>query len=343
MNMKMDVAHFNPKELKILDESLGGPFIVPHTTTRHYGPLETLLEQNPHVERLFMKEYERHAKGGQIGEILMNAERLRKMGRNGDSEIAYIGPRTKELFNRMMHGGSTNPGTKKPEYFGLGNLIGGIGNTLKGIGKGAINTVGNIGKGVVNGVKGLAGHAVHGAKSAVTGIANNLPGMVIGGLMGGPPGALAGATAQSTLSNMGGGGHGGGGGGFTMPQMPTSLSDLGNQFMNSSLGKQALGIGQNAMQQGTQLYNNTMKQGNQLYNDTMQQGQGLYNNAMQQGQDLYNQGNQAYQGAMAQANDMMQPSQGPSMMDQFVQNNPYARAAQSAYQAYNQPQTGYGY
>lgn len=122
-----DYAHFNPQELKVLDRAQGGPTFIPGTSIRHYAGLENNM---PQMEGLLNKRYERFAKGGQPGEFMRQADEMRKRGRNGDSEIAVIGPRTRKVFNHLMNGGSINPVTKKCEYFGLGDFFSNMGSKI---------------------------------------------------------------------------------------------------------------------------------------------------------------------------------------------------------------------
>lgn len=306
MMHKMKLAHFNPKELEELDSWQGGRTDAADDL-RHLSGVEELLS-NPENEKIILKSYERHAKGGRIGELLQQADQMRHKGRHGDSEMALVGPNTLRIFNKLLNGGSVNPGTKKHEFFNLGGFLGGVGRTLSG----GFNTMGStLGQGVNNIIQGPGRQL---ASSAM----NALPGAIMGGLEGGPEGALAGAS----YSMMGG------------QQAPQSLGQAGHQFMNSPMGQNAMNSSygqraQNMYQQGSHLYN----QGRNLYNKGqqfaqsptgqamlnssygqraqqmaspyIQQGQQAYN----QGQNMYNQGQNAYNQADQGYQNMMQQGQ----------------------------------
>ena len=159
--MKLIIAHFNPKELETLDEKQGGRTYIPGTDTPHYKGLEKLFE-DPENEARFMKAFENHAAGGMIGESKREIENMRTKGRFRDSVMAYIGPNTRRIFDRATAdltgntGKNENPMTKKPEYFGLSKMLGGIGRGVSKFATGA------------------------------------LPGAIMGGMMGGPAGAMEG-------------------------------------------------------------------------------------------------------------------------------------------------------
>lgn len=287
---KLKLAHFNPKELEELDSWQNGRTDIGGSDLRHLSGVEKLLS-NPDNEKIIMKSYEKHAKGGRIGDLLRDADRMRHKGRNGDSEMALIGPNTERVFNRLMHGGSVNPHTGKCEYFNLGGFLGGIGKTLKG----GMN-------GIMQGpVKQLAGTAM-----------KALPGIIQGGMMGGPEGALAGGAA----SMLGGGNGGAGGGG--------SSGSLGQMFMNSPMGQSKYGqMAQNMGNQAQQMYgrgqemmNSPMGQAamNSQYGQRAQKAASPYmrrgQNAYNQGQGMYNQANQGYQNMMNQGQQYNQQANG---------------------------------
>lgn len=302
---KYEMAHFNPKEVEVLDETQGGRRNMPNTDIRLMDVLEHLLSDKNN-EKMLMKQYERHAKGGSIGEILREADRMRSRGRNGDSEVAFIGPNTKRIFNKLMHGGSVNPSTNKAEYFNLGGMIGGIGKTLSRGLSGMGKTLGGVGSKVLGGLQGA------------------LPGAIMGGMEGGPEGALAGGLS-SFLSNQGG----------TTSRPPQNLNNLGQQFMNSSYPQQMMGSGM-----GQQFMNSGMGQGMQnMYNqgrDMYNQGREMYNSPearqfMQEGSNLYN------------SPQAQQARQSPGM--QRMMQSPVAQRAQGAYNSardtYNQGRNMY--
>lgn len=306
------LAHFNPKELAELDSWQGGRTnLHPHHPLRIMHGVEELLS-HPDNERAIMQRYEHHAKGGRIGELLQTSDKMKSKGRNGDSEMAVIGPNTNRIFNRVMHGGqikkNKHPSTGYPEYFNLGGFLGGIGKTLSG----GINKIGStLGAGVNNIMQGPGKQLMGYASRA-------LPGMLQGGLEGGPEGALMGGAASLL-----GGGSGGG--------APTSLSGLGQQFMQSPMGQSAMNssygrAAQGAYNAGQGMYNQAQNfmnspggqlaghigsafmnspYGQQNIQPYMQQGRDMYN----QGQNMYNQANQTYGNMMNQGNQYAQRGQ----------------------------------
>jgi hypothetical protein len=270
---KFELAHFNPKELDELNSWQGGKKLYPGSKDLHdLSGVEKLLS-NPENEKKIMTIYEGHAKGGRIGDLLRDADRMRHKGRNGDNEMAMIGPHTERIFNRILGGRCENPATRKPEYFNLGGFLGGIGKTFtKGLGS-------------------MGGHLM-----------NAIPGAIQGGMMAGPEGALAGGGASLLGGMMGG----------NKKRAPSTLSNLGSSFMNSPMGQNAMNsnYGQMAQNMGNQMQG-MYNQGKQLYNQGQQfmnspTGQSMMNSPtgqrmqqaaqpyMQQGQDMYNQAQNAY-------------------------------------------------
>ena len=369
-----DWAHFNPHELEVMDKWQGGRTDIPGTKIRIYPHLEDMMHK-PEIEVMFKREYEKHAKGGQIGDMLRVADMMRRKGRNGDCETAIVGPKTIEVLNRYAGGGSINPTTKKYEFFNLGGMFKGIGNAIghvtKPLAHMASGALGGIGHTIGSAANGLGMRGVGNAINGVTNFAQNavgkvLPGAIVGGLEGGPMGALAGG-ATDFLANGGFNGMGGHRGGGAGPiQAPSSLGGLGQQFMNSSFGQKALSGAKGLMGQANNLYSqaaanpyaqsalaayNAHQQATnpgaapiQMPGSLQDIGNQFANSQygqqlQQQGQNLYNQANQQYQGMAQQFNDMQQPSEGPSMMDQ-VMSNPYAQAATAGYQAYQNARGG---
>lgn len=162
---EMDYAHFNRPELDELDQLQGYRESDPQSGLRSYSGLEQMI-QNPHnLQSLIgmlqqrIQEQSRqdqsplgrgyfgggmapsaYADGGRVmhgndyNNPYMNA--MADAGRNGDNEIALIGPKSRMLFDHLAlaRGGcAMNPHTQKPEYFSLGGLFSGISNVFKPI------------------------------------------------------------------------------------------------------------------------------------------------------------------------------------------------------------------
>lgn len=338
----MEPAHFNPKELDVLNKAQGGPVKLGKRLHDLSG-FERIIS-DPKIEKLLMKEYEHHAKGGRIGDMLRQADDMRKHGRNGDSEMAMIGPNTKRVFNKILHGGSQNPTTKAPEYFNLGGMVKGIGHTIS---KG----VSSVGKAVAPVAQGLSGFA-----------SNALPGAIAGGLVGGPEGALAGGM-ESGISGMMSPQQQQMG---QSPSMPQSLGQMGQQFMNSSYGQKAMGSGANIYNQANQAYqgatNSNMGRaalgayngytGNNYQPPSSLAGAGreamntpMGQNIQQHGRDMYNRADQGYQNMHQQGQEAMQRGhESMHNMHNQMEHNPHAQALRGAYNGYRgaQSQDGYG-
>jgi hypothetical protein len=278
-----DYAHFNPKELEILDETQGGRTNYPKTPLRHFEKLEHIMS-DPKIEKLLMKQYEHHAKGGRIGDMLREADSLRQKGRKGDIDIAVIGPNTRRIFNKLMNGGSVNPESGKSEYFNLGGMMKGIGRTVS-----------------------------HGVSSLGHMATKALPGAIMGGMEGGPEGALAGGLGSLAMGQMSGGGR-------KAPQIPQNLGQMGQQFMGSQMGQNMQSRGQNMYNNANQHYQKTVNSpmgrgamgamngyygtNNKLPSNLGGAARNFMNNspegqsAQQYGRNSYNNANQQYQGAL---------------------------------------------
>jgi hypothetical protein len=161
----MDYAHFNRPELDELDQLQGYRESDPQSGLRSYSGLEQMI-QNPHnlqsligmLQQKIQQQSQQdqslmgrgyyaggmapsaYADGGRVmggndyNNPYMNA--MADSGRNGDNEIALIGPKSRMLFDHLAlaRGGcAVNPHTQKPEYFSLGGLFSGISNAFKPI------------------------------------------------------------------------------------------------------------------------------------------------------------------------------------------------------------------
>lgn len=137
---KKVLAHFSPKELHIMDHLQGHTERCPKTGLRSYSHLEELLK-NPHlvgtVHRHVHSHRTHHASGGDI-------ERLAQGGRNGDTEMALIGPNTHHLFHQLAGRSTTNPNTGHPEFWSIGPALSGLGNAVKGAGSAAARGLSNV-------------------------------------------------------------------------------------------------------------------------------------------------------------------------------------------------------
>lgn len=306
--MELHLAHFNPQELEVLDEQQGGRTHVPGTKTPHYKKIEIMLS-SPGGEDAFRKVFEKHAAGGQIGESKRHIEELKRKGRFGDNEMAYIGKNTRRIFDRTVkdlsgdHRENKNPHTGHPEYFGLGNVFSGL--------KKGFNTAGNMLGQVGNQAMSTLGQAA--------------PGMLQGGLqglmMGGPEGALMGAGMGGLGSLMGG-----------QPQPGYQPGQAQNQMNQANqYGQQGVG-NMNQMGQNAMANLNQMGQG-AISNLANRASRGL-NQGTQYGQNTMNQGAQYAQNGMNQANQY-----GQGMANQYDQQQ---QQRQQQYNPYGYGQSGYG-
>lgn len=177
---KKVIAHFNPQELHALDHLQGHQERCGKTGLRSYSGLEELLK-NPHIVQNVHKSARRHAEGGGIHTI-PELRHLAEGGRNGDTELALIGPHTHHLFNQLAGHSTVNPHTGHPEYWSLGNALSGAWDTIKGAGSGAWDAVKGAGRSLLP----VAGHALGtmaggAAGGALGGAAGNWLGSQLGG------------------------------------------------------------------------------------------------------------------------------------------------------------------
>ena len=186
---KMLLAHFNPHELHELDHLQGSIQRNARDGRRSYGHLEEVLK-NPHIMGAVHQRAAHHRANG--GRMQTAHE---SYGRNGDTELAYIGPTTRHLFDAFLGHQSRNPHDGHPEYWGLDDIFGGIGDAL----------------GAIPGVGGLLQQGVNSAGSLMGGLPGGLGGIlkqggnIASGLMGGMPGlpslgGMLGGMPQSLLN-----------------------------------------------------------------------------------------------------------------------------------------------
>lgn len=112
------LAHFNPKELHVMDHLQGHTERCPKTGLRSYSHLEELLK-NPHIVGTVHRHAHRqhHAMGGDIAQ-------LEQGGRHGDTEMALIGPHTNHLFHQLAGRSTINPNTGHPEFWSMSSVLG---------------------------------------------------------------------------------------------------------------------------------------------------------------------------------------------------------------------------
>lgn len=120
-------VHMSPRELQVLDRIQGsieekmGP---DGKRIRSYGALDNTL-RNTHI----MKHVHHHAEQHRAhGGMLRTAHE--DFGRNGDKELAYIGPHLHKLLDKWAGRKTHNPDDGHPEYFSLGGAFEGLGRTL---------------------------------------------------------------------------------------------------------------------------------------------------------------------------------------------------------------------
>jgi hypothetical protein len=149
-------AYMSPDEIAKMVDAQGGPDYDRHTGRHVFKKLSRFME-NPHIERAIRAKF---AAGGMVnqnaspmGGITGVIDEARSIGmprpgfagggstgysmpqrspasaenyaRGGDTELVYITPHMKKLFD-SLGAGSLNPVTGKPEYFGLSDIWGGI-------------------------------------------------------------------------------------------------------------------------------------------------------------------------------------------------------------------------
>lgn len=223
---KMILAHFNPHELNALDHWQGKRETCPRTGMRSYAHLEELLK-NPHILNNVVSAVQQHAAtggsmaapheahGGRLHDY-HNAKlnHMADQGVHGDTEIALIGPHTRNVFDhlvKMTHphlAGLNNPHTGHPHYGFLDSIIGGIGSVLSPI----VNTVrkipliGNIVGGLADSLGGAVQKHAPAMASAAGSLAQKyLPqiGQQLGGETGARYASMAGNFLNDRLGQMG--------------------------------------------------------------------------------------------------------------------------------------------
>jgi len=252
---KLIISHFNPHELDTLDELQGKRESCPRSGMRSYSHLEELLK-NPHILRGIHHHTQQHAAHRAAGGAMHDyhnpqLNQMASSGIHGDSELALIGPHTKSVLDNLLRSTgnnvTVNPQTAHPQYFGLGDILGGISGAL-----GKLPLVGGLASGLVNGIGGLAKSAapmLGGLTKAAAPILGEVFGGPIGGMAGDALGGLAGNAVTSFL---------GGGGGQQAPAHQQQASGMGRMMGHGPV--------QNPMNQGRGMMNNMMGQGRGMMN-----------------------------------------------------------------------------
>lgn len=125
---KKVLAHFNRKELHVMDHLQGHTERCPKTGLRSYTHLEELLK-NPHIVGTIHRHAHEHRQHHSMGG---NIEKLSEGGRHGDTEMALIGPHTNHIFHQLAGRSTINPNTGHPEFWSLSGALGGLGSALRG-------------------------------------------------------------------------------------------------------------------------------------------------------------------------------------------------------------------
>src|ERR1700735_1977067 len=146
-------AHVSPHELTIMDHLQGGAKLG-KGGVRTYSHLEELIK-NPHILHNVHKHAhhnrKHHAHGGAA-----TMGHLRAGGRNGDTEIAMIGPHTHHLFNQLAGHATRNPNDGHPEYFDISGALGGLWNSVKGAAPGIMSGIGSAAQSAMPAMKNIA-------------------------------------------------------------------------------------------------------------------------------------------------------------------------------------------
>lgn len=116
----MVIAHFKPSELDMMDHLQGGTKRN-SAGVRTYNPLyHGLLKHGP-IKDTFLDHARIHNANG--GSIQAKLETMRRHGRHGDSEVAYIPHGLAEIFDKAIGGRVHNPHDGHPEYFSLSGKL----------------------------------------------------------------------------------------------------------------------------------------------------------------------------------------------------------------------------
>lgn len=173
-------VHMNPQELDVLDHLQGHRKHAPDHN-RMYPDLEGVF-RNAHIKSGMIDHAKQHyASGGHVGHMSPISA---SNGIHGDSQIAYIGPHMRQVFNEALgHKYDRNPYDGHPQYYGLGDFFNSIGSGLKSVWRTVSPYVGPIGRTLLPVVSHGIGQAVNtyapGMGPVATGVANHFGGNLL--------------------------------------------------------------------------------------------------------------------------------------------------------------------
>jgi len=194
-------AHFNKKELDVLDYLQGKKMVDRRSGHRIYPDLEHIVK-NPHFRETMHGHFKDHlATGGHVAhqEAGQHMHALARNGRFGDTEIAKIGPHLHVLLNHMAGHATHNPHDGHPEYWSLGGALGSMWNSLKGVG----TSIGNKARAVGRSIAGAAPGAARSVASNLAPMAAEKLGQRFGGNTGAQIGNQLGSMAGKALAPTG--------------------------------------------------------------------------------------------------------------------------------------------
>lgn len=159
----MIIAHFNPKELDLMDFLQGGTKRNASGVRTYNSLYHSLLKHEPIKQSFLHHARNSHAGGGAVRHSLAQ---IKSHGRFGDSEIAYIPHGLAEIFDKAIGGRVSNPIDGHPEYFSLSgklepfmNLISRgashLGTMARNAGHSLMSGARRVGSGISNGFNNL--------------------------------------------------------------------------------------------------------------------------------------------------------------------------------------------
>lgn len=128
----MELVHLNKNEVRDLDKAQDGAKF--KNGYRDYTGLGHKFMDGKFVNGLNKELRHFHANGGSA-----KLEKIRKSGRHGDTELAYMPKHVADRMDRMIGGTCRHPQTRKREYF-LGDLMKSIGNAASQYGPSLMNS-----------------------------------------------------------------------------------------------------------------------------------------------------------------------------------------------------------
>lgn len=162
----MELVHLNKSEVSGLDKAQGGPSY--RGKYKEYSKLGHAFMHPEAIKALNKASRQYHANGGRA-----KIDEMRKHGRFGDTEIAYMPKHVADRLDRLMGGTCRNPKTGKREYFlgalmGALPMVGGLLSKIPVVGK-ALGGMfgGGGGGGLLGGLGGLLGGAAKAAPAVM--------------------------------------------------------------------------------------------------------------------------------------------------------------------------------